>query len=66
MKIPLVSLVFWSSPILLHGEEIPPLPVMTAPETTQATIPAPISDGRPSPPPPVTDPEVKARHRLVF
>jgi hypothetical protein len=30
---------------------------MTAPETTQATIPAPISDGRPSPPPPPVRPD---------
>lgn len=31
---------------------LPQPPVMTAPETTRATIPAPISDGRLSPPPP--------------
>ena len=44
----------------VHCEELAPLqqPVMTAPETTRAAIPSPISDGKPSPPPlPVQKPD---------
>ena len=39
---------------------------MTAPETTQATIPAPISDGTPSPPPlPVQKPDFRIESTQV-
>jgi hypothetical protein len=51
MKVSPFLIVIWGLLPALHGEDGSDV-VRVAPSTTQASIPAPISDGTPSPPPP--------------
>ena len=66
MKLSPVLVVFWGLFPCLHGEDVAAPQVLTAPVTTVASIPEPISDGSPSPaPPPVEKPDFQIESTQV-